>query len=64
MESSLVSTTALAGIPEFIEAAAGKAAVSRVFQVADIPLSVIGRRDYLAASVATRGAHRSPGQDR
>ena len=44
MNQALASTTALAGIPEFIEATSGKAAVAKVFQAVDVPESVIGRR--------------------
>lgn len=46
MNQALASTTALAGIPEFIEATSGKAAVAKVFQAVDVPESVIGRRGF------------------
>jgi AraC-like DNA-binding protein len=46
VNQALASTTALAGVPEFIEATSGKAAIAKVFQSVDVPLSVIGQRGY------------------
>ena len=40
----LASTTALAGVPEFIEATSGRSALRRVFRSVDVPEAVIGRR--------------------
>jgi AraC-like DNA-binding protein len=46
MSQALASTTALAGVPEFIEATSGKAAIAKVFQAVDVPASVIGQRGF------------------
>jgi len=55
MNQALVSTTALAGVPEFIEATSGTAAVAKVFRAEDVPESVVGRRGFFITHRAFSG---------